>query len=142
MDHFIADRSEGVLIGIHTPLISNLDMKENIALIREVHHKKQRLQAEAEAVAMLKKVSMEHIADLRSEHCSVLERFCVMFIRALMCDTGLIYIQTPLILVQNAYDIQELTAIMKTLNDDKGIIILDTKNNATAYKDCECPMTE
>jgi len=117
-------------------------MKENIALIKEVHHKKKRLEAEKEAVAMLRTINLEHIASYRSEQCSAIERFYVMFIRALMCDTPLIYILSPLMLTENRANMNELTVNMQKLNRYKGIIIIDTDANLPHYKDCGCPMTK
>ena len=113
-------------------------MKENIALIQEVHHKKPRLKAEKEAIDMLRKIHLGDIADKRSNQCTNLEKFYVMLIRALMCDKECIMIKTPFILVDTLLDIEKIISNIEILNKDKGIIILDTINNQNNYKGCQC----
>jgi len=129
-----------VLISAKTPLLANLDMKENIALIREVHHKKSRLVAEEEARTMLKSIGLERIADLRSNKCTKRELFYVKVIRALMCDRERIFIKNPLQLLENLSNICAVIENIERLNQDKGIIILDTLANLAHYKECGCPI--
>ena len=129
-----------MLISNTTPLLSNLDMKENIALIQEVHHKKARLVAEEEARTMLKEIGLERIADLRSNRCTKEELFYVKIIRALMCDREHIFIKTPLQLLENLSKICGIIENIERLNRDKGIIILDTLANLAHYKECGCPI--
>ena len=127
-----------MLISKDTPLISNLDMKENIALIKEVHHKKSRLKAEAEAIEMLDKISLAKVANLRSNQCTKLEIFYVMIIRALMGDEENIIIKMPFSLLDNMLDISQLIKNIEILNQDKCIIILDNLNNFSHYEGCRC----
>ena len=122
----------------NTPLLSNLDMKENIALIQEVHHKKPRLQAEAEAVEMLQKIGLDHVADLRTNRCTKEELFYVMVVRALMCDKERIFIKSPLQLLENLSNICKIIKNIELLNNNKGIMILDTQTNHWHYEECGC----
>ncbi len=117
-------------------------MKENIALIQEVHRKKSRLNAEAEAVEMLQKLSIAHVADLRSNRCTKEELFYVMVARALMCETKTVLIKSPLQLLENLNNICQIIENIGRLNHNKGIIILDTKTNRWHYKGCGCNMIE
>ena len=109
-------------------------MKENIALIQEVHHKKARIEAENEATSLLKKINQESIANKRTNQCSKLEIFYVMIVRAIVCDASRIFIQTPFALVDALGDISQVVANIEILNQDKGIIILDTQSNNIHYK--------
>lgn len=124
-----------------TPLLANLDMKENIALIKEVHHKMALKEAEAEARELLGLLGVGHIADLRVNRCSKEELFFAMILRAAMCDTKEILIRSPLQLLENLAKICEIIKQIQTLPLHKHITILDTYANAHHYKECGCPMT-
>ena len=137
---YIQNDSEHVLLSSKTPLLSNLDMKENIALIKEVHHKKPREAAEAEAKEMLKRLGVEYVADLRSNKCTKEELFYVMIARALMCDQPKIFVKTPLQLLENLANICTIIQNIENLHPNKGIIILDTQANFHHYKECGCPI--
>ncbi len=117
-------------------------MKENIALIKEVHRKKPRLEAEAEAVEMLQKISLGRIGSLRSNKCTKEELFYVMIIRALMCESEEIFIKTPLQLLENLSNICKIIENIEILNNNKGIMILDTRSNHWHYKGCGCNIVE
>ena len=117
-------------------------MKENIALIKEVHHKKARNTAEVEARELLEKLGVGHVADLRSNRCSKEELFYVMIVRALMCDVEKVFVKTPLHLLENLANICTIIQNIEKLHPNKGIIILDTKANLHHYKECGCPIAE
>ena len=117
-------------------------MKENIALIQEVHHKKPREAAEAEAREMLEKLGVGHVADLRSNRCTKEELFYVMITRALMCDQPKVFVKTPLQLLENLANICTIIKNIENLHQNKGIIILDTKTNLHHYKECGCSIVE
>ncbi len=135
-------KHEHVLLDKTTPLLSNLDMKENIALIQETHHKKSRIEAENEARAYLEKINLAHIADFRSNRCSKEELFYVMIIRALMCDIETIFIRSPLQLLETFGTLCEIINNIERLNNNKSIIILDTHTNFAHYKECGCTITK
>lgn len=113
-------------------------MKENIALIKEVHHKLPRVEAEAEARELLGLVGIEKVADFRSNMCTNEELFYVMVIRALMCDREIVLIKSPMQLLENLGHICKIIENIEKLNSNKGIIILDTKANYWHYKGCRC----
>lgn len=131
-----------VLLDKTTPLLSNLDMKENIALIKETHHKKSRQDAEDEARRYLDKIGLADIADLRSNQCSKEEIFYVMVIRALMCDREQVFIRSPLQLLETFGSLCEIIDNIQILNSNKSIMILDTHTNFTHYKECGCTIME
>ena len=131
-----------MLISEETPLISNLDMKENIALIKEVHHHKNRLEAEREAQETLQKMGYEYLGDLRKSKCNDFERFVVMLARASMCDKETILIQSPFSLVHSLESISKILDLLEKLNPKQVIIFLDTYNNQIDYKDPRCDTIE
>lgn len=116
-----------------TPLLSNLNMKENIALIREVHHRIEISKAEKEAVEMLQKIALEEVADKRQGECTDLQRFYVMLIRAVMSDEEKIIIHFPFSMVHSALEMDDLVAKIRQMDLKKEIIILDTLTNKSHY---------
>ncbi len=108
-------------------------MKENIALIREVHHRLDIVTAEKEAVDMLEKIGLEDIADKRQKECSNLERFYVMLIRAMMSDENKIIIRLPFSIVHSALHMNDFISQIKKLDSKKDIIVLDTIVNKSHY---------
>lgn len=114
-------------------MIANLDMKENIALIREVHHRLHISAAEKEAVEMLQKIALGDIADKRQRECTEMEKFYVMLIRAMMSDEKKIIISLPSSIVDTTLDMNDLVADIRKLGSQKEIIVLDTIANKSHY---------
>lgn len=127
-----------MLISNETPLISNLNMAENIALIKEVHEGMSIKAAEGLACEYLEKIGIGSIALKRISACQSIEIFYVMLIRALMMPQEQICILTPFLLIKHLSGLDELLSNIALLNDKKDIIILDTYSNELHYKGCEC----
>ena len=139
MEHYIDENITGAsLVKDDIPLISNLDILENIAIIKEVHHHKSIASAEAEAIKLLDRISLYGIATNRVPLCSEFEIFCAMFIRALMSDSGKIMIVTPFNLISTLTEIKEIIDVIHKLDVKKDIIIIDMKNNKTNYEGDLC----
>ncbi len=117
-------------------------MKENIALIPEVHHKTSRKDAEAKAIALLEQISLKHIANKRKNQCSDIEIFYVMYIRALMCDVETILVDSLFSLVNSLNSFGEIEPNLQLLNQNKCIIFLDRLSNKSRYKDAKCHIIE
>ncbi len=132
-------QEEYSLISSETPLISNLNIHENISLIKEVNELLSRKKSEKIADEYLEKINLAHIGLLRLSQCSSIEIFYTMFIRALMTKERKIIIVTPLSLIKNLRDIKELVQNINILNiHKKDILILDTITNENQYKGCRC----
>ena len=121
-----------------TPLISNLDMCENIALIKEVHENMSIVNASSLAVEMLSSIELEEIANRYVNSCSKEEIFLVMFLRAMMSQEKKIIISLPSNILGNLLGIKKLVQNMIKVNSSKKIIILDLINDELYYKGCEC----
>jgi len=125
------------LISAKTPLISNLNMIENIALIKEVHESLATKLAQKEASEYLEKIDIS-IGLNRLNQCTSFEIFCVYLIRALMTKETNVIIVTPFHLIDNLKKINEILMVIEKLEINKNIFILDTLSNETHYKGCLC----
>lgn len=130
------------LISKDTPLISNLNMLENIALIKEVHELLSIEKAENIAKESLEKIGLSHIGLNRLNQCSSLEVFYVMFIRALMSRDMNVIITTPFSLISNLRDIQPILDNIEILNTHKNIFIFDNITNKSHYEGSSCPIVK
>lgn len=86
------------------PLISNLDVCVNIALIRQYHQNLAVDKAKQFAVEYLKRFGMEEVAYKRNPSLSNEERFCVMLLRAAMVDQAVIVLDRPFNIISDLKD--------------------------------------
>lgn len=138
MDEYIQNSQEYALVKDDVPLISNLNIIENIALMQEVHHHKPAVEAEAEVLELLMRISLEEITQKRTSACNQFEIFCAMLIRAMLSDSTQIFIVTPFTLISTLVDIKEITNVINKLDIKKDIIILDVQNSRTNYEGDLC----
>jgi len=129
------------VISVDTPLISNLSMVENIALIKEVKEGYSRKKAESLALEYLQRIGLTKIATLRVSSCSINELFDVMFIRAMMTKEHSIVIVSPLVIVKNPREIKTLFEHIDKLKGEKKVLILDTIANKNLYEGLVCNIT-
>ncbi len=122
------------------PLIYNLNIVENIALIKEVHEYMPISKAQALANDYLSKINLAHIAQHRVEKCSALEIFYVIFIRAIMTEDKNIIIKNPYLMIKSYHKFHEVLEAINTLDAKKHILILDLQNNEIHYKGSQCNM--
>jgi len=139
---YIDTREEYSLISRDTPLISNLNMIENIALIKEVHERLSIEKAENIAKEYLEKIGISDIGLNRLNECNSLEIFYVMFIRALMSKEMNVIIVTPFSLISNLRDIQPIIDSIEILNEGKNILIFDNITNKSHYEGSSCPIVK
>ena len=138
MDEFIKASSDYSLISKETPLISNLNMLENIALIKEFHDGFSIVKAEKDAHKQLDKIDMSHIELRRATECTSTEIFYIMLIRALMTKELNVIIVSPFSLLDNIRDIEVVLKDMNILNTKKNIFLIDDTANAPHYKGYSC----
>jgi len=129
---------ESAIISAETPLIANLDMCENIALIKEVHDNMSTVDAESLAVEILSVLGLKKISRKRVASCTKEEQFLVMCIRAMMTQEKSVMIKLPGEILGSLLHIQKLIQSMKKLNNGKEIFILDSLNHKKHYEGCEC----
>jgi len=138
MQSFLKTEDEYSLVSSDLPLIYNLNILENISLIKEVHEFMPSVEAQSVASKLLAEVNLTQIELYRENQCSVIEIFYVMFIRALMCREKNIFIEVKHTLVENIKDSESLFKNINLLKKDKNIFILDLVANEDYYKGSLC----
>ena len=138
MYKYIHEQKEYSLISEETPLLSNLNMLENIALIKEVHEQMPSSKAQRLAKSYLEKIKLGYISYNRPVECTEIDIFYVMFIRALMTKEIHIIIVMPISLIHDIEYVKTLIENIEVLNNNKNIILLDSQNNESNYKGCSC----
>ena len=138
MQIFLKEEEGYSLVSSDLPLIYNLDIIENISLIKEVHEFMPRLQAQEIAISLLSKVGLNHIKSYRQNQCSTVEIFYVMFLRALMSREKNIFIEVKHSVLETLKDINNVFESINLLKADKNIFILDLLENEDYYKGTLC----
>ncbi|EQB39270.1 hypothetical protein M947_07315 [Sulfurimonas hongkongensis] len=113
-------------------------MLENISLIKEVHEHLATKYAQKQAREALAKIDLERISLHRVNMCNAYEVFCVSLIRAMMSDDKNVIIVSPINLLDNLSSINDLISIIKKLDINKEVVILDTLSNEAHYKEVSC----
>ncbi len=131
----IEDREKYVVVSSHTPLLSNLNIIENIALIEEVHQRYDRVSAHNNALKKLSLLNMESLATKRPSQCNTLELFSLMLIRASMMQYVTIVIITPLVQYQSSNPVDHLINTLQILEIENRTLILDLALYKNDYKE-------
>jgi ABC-type nitrate/sulfonate/bicarbonate transport system ATPase subunit len=106
------------MVSQEVPLISNLDVWINIALIKQYHQNLPKDEAKREIFGYLKRFDLEGIATKRNPALSDEERFRVMLLRAAMVDDAVLVIDRPFKLLPERRDsrfIYESIAVIEDL---------------------------
>ncbi len=119
----------------HTPLLSNLNNLENVALIKEVHEHLASDKAESLAMKAFQNIGYEQIALERSANCNAEGRFVTQLIRATMVQYAKIVIGTPFVLLDDAQPIDFFLGLFEKLDIFERIIILDMQTNRLKYEE-------
>ena len=135
---FLKEEEGYSLISSDLPLIYNLDIIENISLIKEVREFTPRLEAQKIASDLLSKAGLKHIESYRENQCSIVEIFYVMFIRALMTRDENIFIEVQHSVLESLKDINSVFKSINLLKGDKNVFILDLLENEDYYKGTLC----
>jgi ABC-type lipopolysaccharide export system ATPase subunit len=138
LSFFLKQQSGYTLVKSDIPLISNLSIIENIALIQEVQQKISASLVERQIMQILQSINMEHIARQRVSSCNEFELFCAMLIRSLQAKEIQVYIVTPFTLISTLTSLKEITDILEKLDLKKDIMILDLQNNQSNYEGTLC----
>jgi ABC-type nitrate/sulfonate/bicarbonate transport system ATPase subunit len=86
------------------PLISNLAIWSNIALIRQYHQNMPLDEAKALALELLSLMDMEAISEKRNSALTTEERFCAMLLRAAMVRDAVLVLDRPFSILTNLRD--------------------------------------
>jgi ABC-type lipoprotein export system ATPase subunit len=105
------------MVSIDVPLISNLNVLQNIALIKEYHHHLSQNEAETLVLAYLEKMKLSDIALKRNPALTSEERFCAMALRAVMVEENIVVIDRPFNIIPDLKDSRYIVTILNTVND-------------------------
>ena len=138
MEKYLKVEDNYSLVSSELPLIYNLNMLENISLIKEVHEHMPVVDAQQLAMEFLKRVALENIALKRVNECSIIEIFYVMFIRALMSSEKRVLIEVTHGVVDSLTNIHALLESINILNTEKEVVILDLQEREIYYRGSRC----
>lgn len=122
------------LVSSEAPLISNLDVWRNIALIYQYHRQASTKDARNFVMECLRRYGLENIAEARNPSLSENDRFCVKVLRAAMVANAVLVIDRPFIMLPH---LKDTLYVYETLNkiDDLYIrcYILDYVHEKSRY---------
>jgi ABC-type lipoprotein export system ATPase subunit len=116
-DFAIKNKKNLGLVSLDVPLISNLDVWINIALIRQYHQNLPPEEAEKEVVRYLQRYHLEKIAHRRGSVLTDEERFCVMLLRAAMVVDAIIVIDRPFKILPELQNSQFIFDSIRVIDD-------------------------
>jgi ABC-type lipoprotein export system ATPase subunit len=126
----------GALISKETPLLANLTVMDNIALILEYHKNLSLKKAENIVFELLKKCNIEKIRDKKPYQLSRKDIIKVKFLRAYVSDFKHIIIERPFMILDEQNDIDCIFEMFEKFNE-KSVEIVDLESNHY-YKDKKC----
>ncbi|MDA8125373.1 MAG: hypothetical protein M0009_09320 [Deltaproteobacteria bacterium] len=105
------------LVSQETPLISNLSVEGNIALIPQYHQNMPWPEAKALAGRLLQRLELTSIAEKRNPALTPEERFCVMVLRAVMVRDAVLVLDRPFGILTNQGDDRFLRKVLRRFDD-------------------------
>ncbi len=105
------------LVSSDVPLISNLCVWSNIALISQYHQRLSNEKAKDVVLQRLQRYGLEKIADKRNPALSEEERFCVMLLRAAMVPNAVIVIDRPFKIMTDLKDTSFIYDALDKIDD-------------------------
>jgi len=91
-------------VSLETPLISNLAIWSNIALIPQYHQNMPWHEARTLAEDLLRRLGIVSIAEKRNSTLTTEERFCAMLLRAAMVRDAILVLYRPFSILSNLRD--------------------------------------
>jgi ABC-type lipoprotein export system ATPase subunit len=118
LDDFTAKNKQTLgLVSLEVPLISNLNVWVNIALVKQYHQNLSENKAEQLVLQYLQKCGMEHSANKRTSSLTNKERFLVMLLRAAMVRDSIIVIDRPFKIIPDVPDDKFIYGALKIIDD-------------------------
>lgn len=115
---FMASRKARLgLVSLEAPLISNLSIWSNIALIRQYHWDMPGEEAKAMSLRLLDRLGMTTIAELRSSALSSEQRFGAMLLRAAMVKDAIVVLDRPFGILTHSRDGRFILETLRKLDD-------------------------
>lgn len=105
------------MVSAEIPLISNLDVLRNIALIYQYHRDVAKKKGLDFVRQCLQRYGLEKMAHKKTSELSDEERFCVMVLRAAMVEKAVIAIDRPFKMLHYHNDISFIYETLDKIND-------------------------
>lgn len=105
------------LVSLDAPLISNLAIWSNIALIRQYHQNMPKHEARAYTEDLLRRLGMVSIAEKRNPALTPEERFCAMLLRASMVRDAILVLDRPFNILTNLRDGHFIMETLRKVDD-------------------------
>jgi len=123
------------MVSIDIPLISNLDVWGNIALIKQFHQNVSQEEAQELVLKYLQRYDMTKIANKRNPALTREERFCVMLLRAVMVTDAVVVIDRPFQILPAMQNASFINSALKKVDDTyQECHIYDYTWNAQRYR--------
>jgi ABC-type lipopolysaccharide export system ATPase subunit len=118
LQSFILTHKERLgLVSLDAPLISNLAIWSNIALILQYHQNVPRQEARAFTEDLLRRLGMVTIAEKRNPALTTEERFCAMLLRALMVSDAILVLDRPFSIMTHLPDGRFIMETLRKVDD-------------------------
>jgi ABC-type lipopolysaccharide export system ATPase subunit len=105
------------LVSLEAPLISNLSVWENIALIPQYHQNTPRQEARLLTERLLERLDMAKISEKRNPSLTPEERFCAMLLRAALVRDAVVVLDRPFRILTNLRDGHFVLDALRKLDD-------------------------
>ena len=105
------------LVSLDAPLVSNLSVLSNIALIKQYHGGLTVPEAEDIVKIRLKKLHLEDIAEKRNPMLLEVQRFCAMVLRAVMVEDAMVVIDRPFKIMPDLDDTRFIRDVFTSVDD-------------------------
>ncbi|MCX5837288.1 MAG: hypothetical protein NTW71_02030 [Deltaproteobacteria bacterium] len=118
MDVFLEEHKTHLgLVSLEVPLISNLFVWNNIALIRQYHENMPWEEAKTLALDLLQRFGMAATAEKRNPFLTAEERFCILLIRAAMVRDAVVVLDRPFRIFPDLPDGRFFTDSIRKVDD-------------------------
>lgn len=99
------------------PLISNLTVWENVALVKQYHHHFSKRAARALILRYLARIGLASVAQVRDSELSEEQRFSVMILRSVMIPDAIVLIDRPFNVLPASVDASLIFNVLNLLDD-------------------------
>ena len=118
LSDFTAKHKENLgLVSLDVPLISNLDVWVNIALIKQYHENLSADRARALVLGYLTRYGLQDISNKRNSALTNRERFYAMLLRAVMVRDSIVVIDRPFTVMPDVQDDRFIYDALKPVDD-------------------------
>jgi len=126
-------------VSAQTPLLSNLSILENVALVSQVHQGLNRIKAQEKAFIALEKLGISHLSFLRYNECDTKDIFCAQLARAAMIEENKVIIEQPFSLLAEEVHKDFIFDALQNLDIAfNKVFVLDLEHQESFYKEGPC----